>query len=716
MLVWDWQDGYALLSGGVEPAGEGDLLASDWEFVHGAWTDLADSPPTDGYSGNYLGYASAASSGDSGQLALYGGLGLSFDATTVCDSNATSDYSAGVWSPLTTFGPSWRDGAAMAWESQSQLMVLFGGTGLSCLPDGGWIDDDTWVLGTWPVATAPFSVSVTSSPSPPDVPAAPANVSFVATPNGGTPPYEFQWVFGLTAESNTPNLWANTTGVDPENWIFPDSGNYWVVVLVSDANGWWASANLSYSVGTWMVPNWLPPRDTYWFNNFPNPWDGGNCYGFTSTEMLYWENYELGETYQPYLPSAVPVTSLLYVPGGSAGLDDSTMEMNATQLAILLHQNQDTTDATNPANYLSTNLPGDQATLYAHLQEGLPTYIDLGTNDVHAVIVYGEQVWPNGTAELDISDPDVPGVTSHAWYDPTTEQFFYSNPGATWHEYALSNNGEPEPLQASWFNGFDSVVLPDQSTYYYQNGWLGTGWDLVEASSPVTVALTGTIGTFEDSFGVTGDSQSFVQGIPDTYGISEGSVQVYALYGEGYSVADPASGSSTVQIERLESANGTGTLQGYDVTVSSAAEHDFTLQPSSSGTTLKIGATGVSVNVSFFERAGVHSYLLNATGLGIQPNTTLDFSVSNWTGLNSSKHSSVTVDVQPSNGSSPGMDYHLANNQSGLGPGTPIPTSSGSPGLWSLLMQYEWWILLATVLVAAVVVAAYAVKRGRGPG
>ena len=253
-FVYDAAASAAVLTAGL--GGSMDM----WSFAGGEWTQFLTGSPMGARAEE-----SIAFDPNGGNLTLFGG----YNTTSYVDYADTWNFSAtmGNWGMLPIIGPSGRAGAAMAFDPSTGYLVLFGGGTTS----GAW-DDDTWILGSWPVASAPFAVTLYASAT--NITAG-GTVAFTATVNGGIPTYNFTFYFD--DGTNTSNLVPDSL-LDSVSHPFPSSANYQVVVVVYCYVGstiLLATANVIINVGTAMVPNWLPERDAYWFTNYGSHWSNG---------------------------------------------------------------------------------------------------------------------------------------------------------------------------------------------------------------------------------------------------------------------------------------------------------------------------------------------------------------------------------------------------------------------------------------------------------
>ncbi|HEV2449751.1 MAG TPA: hypothetical protein VGU43_05000, partial [Thermoplasmata archaeon] len=475
----------------------------------------------------------------------------------------------------------------------------------------------------------------------------------------GIPGYTYIWSWGDGSGST-----ALTDGSsESTSHQFTRSGNFVVDLHVVDSATHSADVSVTISVGSVVVGDWLPPRDTYQFSNYGSFWSaGGNCYGVSSSEILYWEHDILGWPDTPLLPSPAPQTSALGNPINAADF------LNATTLAIMAHQVYD------PSNSVGDLSPGSFAstwsTLLGLLQKGQVAILGLGPTNLHAVVLYGEQTWPNGTIEMAISDPNFPLVTRNAWYYPSLEKFNYTAK-VSWPAFDLTGSPDPQPLQPDWF--FPLPLVDYLGWQDFPPTSLGNTY--IVADKSVTVSnLHGS-----DDFGVLGDSQSFSGSIPGSFGISESSVELYRLPFDANApptVADPGAGSTRLALLDSSGANASLSVQGFGLSLDSARSHLAHLTAAPNGWQLSVGPVPVLLNLSIYGVNGSTSHALLATDLPLAAGSTVALVVQDWSGLNSTTLTSATLSVTPVGGAA--HVYPLRNGQDGFASSTTAPPTTNT--------------------------------------
>ncbi len=567
-FVFDQAAGYAILLTGY---GSGP---DAWGFMHGSWVELSPSTPLGARFDESIAYDNV-----SGVATAFGGVNASnFSAVY----GTTWNYSSlPGWYKVDSYGPVARAASAMAYDPQIGCVVLFGGGTSS---SSGWLND-TWLLCSWSESVAPFTATLVSDTEVSDRPEVQAggNATFTVVPSGGTWPYyltldEYDSGYGppVAQDELTPDGPINVT------FTFPISANYLIFLYAEDSYGSGAEENLTFPVGTLMVDDWQPLFDSYAFHNYGSAWSAiGNCYGFSSTMVLYWEHdvEDLADT--PYLPAPVWDTEELAEPPGLPHYPGPGL--NGTTLAIMIHQTMGGGGA--GTGFAPSDFATGYARILANLSAGQPEVMFL-TNSTkagavgHAVVVYGEETLPNGSVDLDVSDPNGPLTTETALYDPAAETFSLEN---FWYYFEAYTSEKIASLQPSWFTTW---TQGNSNEYDTQGG----GYYLVGGLAPLTVSLAGGGNDSFSDGGSLGDSQTFVQGIANSTGIEEaslvGTTQVFALEnlsGRHYSVTDPSSGASPVEVLLATNVSGMPTVRGYDLNFSSAGQHDFTLGLGSGG-------------------------------------------------------------------------------------------------------------------------------------
>lgn len=664
-FVFDAAAGYCLLTMG------GGGAIDTWSFVHGIWTKLAPATPLGGRTSPSVAYDS-----NGGNVTVFGGEAPSLTSDY---ADTWNDSASQVWSQLPTSGPSARAAAAMAYDPFMGFTVLFGGGS-----DPTGFHNDTWIFGTWPISSAPFSVTIVANPPPAlRTELQPGeNATVTVYPAGGSWPYHVSVSLIGPNGPHPPNyvLSGSANGSYTVSMRFPSPADYEILAnATSGGTGQKGTANLTYPVGTIVLPNWQPVRDAYSFHNFVTTWaGGGNCWGFSTTTILYWEHDIQGLSDTPYLPTPAWATAALHEPGTTADPG-----LNSTTLAIMVHQTMDpANDVNQGGGFGQSQMAANYAKLLSSLEAGEPSLLTVEAPNIgyHAVVAYGEFTDPlDGIVYILTTDPNAPLSTNVAEYDPTAETFHMVSDGITITAFEVPTSPLPSTLQPSWFG----------TPSWGNSAWYDHSSDgLYVIASDVPVAIDSSQGgsdSFSDWSGA--DSQSFIEGIPHSAGIEEpftyvvngtplpGSVQVFGVPSSStatYSVSDPTANPSLLQVLLAANVSGAPTVRGYDLDISSAGTHHVTLTPSPNGTSIRIGSEAVTMNVTFGQLVGAHIDALNASELSFPRDSIVTFQVQNWSALPSGAHPPVLVRVTTDNGSGASEQYGVSNNQTGLGPGTSL--------------------------------------------
>jgi len=651
-FVWDTALGYGVLTTG--DGGAVDL----WSFVHGNWTRLSPGTPLGGRLHQTVAYNSP-----DGNLTFFGGENFSYGSDFYDTWNYTN---ASLWNQLPILGPSSRAGQAMTYDPVMGFTVLFGG---GTDPKGAYLND-TWIFGTWPASAAPFSVSLAVSPAPALHPLVQPgqNATVTVTPGGGSWPYYVSIRLYGPQHSPGKSIYAGWV-INPvtANITFATAADYEIFTNVTSWEKLQAASNITYPVGTIVLPNWQPLRDAYSFNNFGSAWSsGGNCFGFSATTILYWEHDIEGIAGRPYLPTAVWATSALQEapPPKNPGV-------NATTLSILVHQEWDpANDVSKGGGFGPGQMASNYATLVSQLDAGEPSlfYLQAPPASYHAVVAYGVYA-PVGGGPIQIltTDPNSHQDTMVGYYNPGAETF-YLNDGINFTAFELPTSPLPSTAGPNWLVG-GSWGSPN----WY--GGMSNGYYFVAGIVPLTVNATpGGSDYFTDFLGA--NSQSFVGGIPSSAGIEEpyssGVMQVYAIpYNPSatYTVTDPSPQVGPLQVIFAHNISGVPTLRGFDLNVSSTGVHDYSASPGPNGTVLRIQGQPLTASMSFSQVVGSNRSIFNASGLGFPADSVVGFHVGNWSTLGATLTPEVYVNVTTNNGTGVTTQYALTNNQTALGSG-----------------------------------------------
>lgn len=470
----------------------------------------------------------------------------------------------------------------------------------------------------------------------------PAWIITVDGPVNSSPAVANSMVFIGSEDNKTYALDASTGAViwtyETGNFVDSSPAVFNGVVYVGSNDG------KLYAIGTQGVSTlWDPVRDSYSPVNLASSWSGGVCYGLSSTEVLYFMHYVLGNASCPHLPLQSPKatsTSQLVLP---QPVGQRYTTLNNAMLAVMFHQCYEIGDVY-AYTFLWPSMDWEYAKLLGALESHTPALLTLhgvgftGRDVIHTVVAYGTEPLPNGTVIIKISDPNMPQLTEVAKYNPSTQAFSYG-PGSN--NYDMFQVTTAAMTQASWATPWYYF-----GTYWSRNVWLNftvTGYNVVIANKMVNV----TSYNRRDYFTAGGDSTSFVCGIPNTAGIEEGSVQVYAIpTGVSFNVSDPSPGESTLLIARVD--NESGQPVGHGCLLNATATQgtlDYTVTPSDSGILISAGNAGLNANVAFFSATPENHSVFQCSTVALDTAETANFTVSNWETLNSTSPPAVTVTV-----------------------------------------------------------------------
>jgi hypothetical protein len=221
----------------------------------------------------------------------------------------------------------------------------------------------------------------------------------------------------------------------------------------------------------------------------------------------------------------------------------------------------------------------------------------------------------------------------------------------------------PTTTYEAWSESFFGT---DWSNNWLQNSIIG--YDIIISDKMVTVESDNQA----DYFTSQGNSQTFVCGIPGSYGIEEGSMQVYAIPSQtSYQIVDPATEPSMILVTRLDNESDQIVGHGYLLNIKeTAGSLNYTVTPSQSGLLLSTQDSDLSTNITLFSASPQSHAIFQASSLPINQQETANFSALNWQSLNSTSQTSVIMQISNSNTNQPiqTKTYDLLNGQQGLAP------------------------------------------------
>ena len=202
----------------------------------------------------------------------------------------------------------------------------------------------------------------------------------------------------------------------------------------------------------------------------------------------------------------------------------------------------------------------------------------------------------------------------------------------------------------------------------------------------VTIQGNNTI----DYFTSQGNSQTFICGIPGSYAVEEGGMQVYAIPSQtAYQIIDRTAEPSKILVTRLDNESGQLVGQGYFLNVKeTAGSLNYTITPSQSGLLLTTQNGGLSANITLFSASSQSHTIFQASSLPLNQEQTANFSAINWQSLNSTSQTSVTMQISNSNTNQPiqATTYNLTNGQQGLSALDQIGTPRSQNGETQILI------------------------------
>lgn len=423
---------------------------------------------------------------------------------------------------------------------------------------------------------------------------------------------------------------------------------------------------------------WDPYTDFYNFLNYGLFADGGDCYGFSTTSILYFSHYALGDQTDPYYP--VPTSQLSSLLGQT-----NTDTLTQVTFPIYIHQHFD------PNNLIlnSPNEAAQVASLTSTIRSGSPVVLLMGPSDGHAIVAWGYSEYSNGNLVINVSDPNFGNVPRTAYY--TNGQFSYTGVGATgsytWTSFQVA---VPGALQWAWL-ALAGVpvsqlgVVADQTNPYYT---------YVFSDTPIAIITSAGLATFN----TPGDSQSFNSTTLGVVGFEEGSIQVYGVpVGVNYTISDPGGTASSLVVVVPQSEN---SIVGYQLSSTSTTPISATVTPGTNGLSIST-KNEISLSLGVFSIGAQGRSVLNATAIPISGSQKAVLTIPDWSNLNSSTTAASVQVFSPGN-SQAVTSYTLTNGQNG------VPTPTGVSPFMLLV------VAIAAVVVVAFVMLVY-LRHGKAP-
>ena len=407
-----------------------------------------------------------------------------------------------------------------------------------------------------------------------------------------------------------------------------------------------------------IVENWNPFRDMYSYANYGTSYSpGGNCYGFSSTAILYFRK-ELSYPLQDYGPTSNPTaTAQLYL--GQVYIYepiDVRLKVSPPQypltpaaLVIAIHQIFDTDSLVLWAKIKQiTFQANDFDNLKMYINSGSPVLLGLWQTiggAAHAVVAWGYAKLANGSYAILISDPNYPGSIRVAIYTPTAilgflSSFKYVWDGGTTFNYFLVR--EPTPAKWDWFIKWLGVIWFTTLSEFPNNIWkmllnlvrneLSTYTLVVvraNSQSKIPKVYLKSNPTVYATFTRWGDSQSFVGNIPGSAGVFDGEVVVFAIPNQyaGDLVIDPVGTSVGVFVMQVTDS----AFKGFLVNATSANPINVTISLTPAGLVAVSNSSAV-LNVTGFY-VNKSKVVANAKVVTLEPNKPVAVNSSELTGV-----------------------------------------------------------------------------------
>ncbi len=457
------------------------------------------------------------------------------------------------------------------------------------------------------------------------------------------------------------------------------------------------SSSLTMELESTNVPTnspgsaWNPQRDFYSFLNYGVFNDGGDCYGFSSTAILYFMHYSLGHQNYPYYPEIASSLSELQ------GQTDTDTLVQST-FPIYIHQHYD------PGNFVLWSQIDENSQaekLEASINGGAPAVIGMtgppgGLG--HAVVAWGYTLSPNGDLTIDISDSDEGNIPMKAYL--TNGQFSY-NDGYSWTRFWLTSS--PEMIQWSWFS-------PSQQASSVKTDKLNQYYNYVVSDVPITIEGTGS-SSGQASFSEPGDSLTFDSTMQGVVGFEEGNLQVYAIpHDASYTIKDPGESSSRIMV--ILPKNDSWSV-GYQLEIVSSAPVGMNLVPGD--TTFNVTtSTSISMSIAFFSTSANRYSVLNATSIPLASQGTASFNVPDWNNLGGPQSSPTVSFYRPESNQTIGT-YILSNGTqsfpSTMTSSSAQTTSSNSGGIPEFPPQSSIALIVAVIITVTYLVTRRSLSR-----
>jgi hypothetical protein len=382
--------------------------------------------------------------------------------------------------------------------------------------------------------------------------------------------------------------------------------------------------------------SWNPVLDSYNIINPSTQWETkGNCYGISSTSILYFEHYTSKLTSSPYYPSQDPAalsTSNLDLGTGS----NLVSSFNNASLAVFMHQYYDG-KATLHDIYEKPliNMHDQFLLLNESLSGGKPVNLGLfhkgSLADHHSVVAFGVGKLENGSYAIAVYDSNFPETTQVAIYDENAGFNYAYYVDTAFYSWDGFRTDFPTPIEMSWFNPWWNPLTWNRQDIIDSV----KGYDIIVTNKQASGNKVVSDGK-TDYFTESGNSQSFVCGIPGTSGISEGNVFVYAVpTGTSYEFVDPGASQSQVFIGRFKNQSGVIVEYGYSLNLTAAqGVLNCTVAPTGDGLLVTSLSGAFEVNTIIYSSTGSDLFVSPIRNVEIAAGQEVVLSVNDWSTLN----------------------------------------------------------------------------------
>ena len=461
--------------------------------------------------------------------------------------------------------------------------------------------------------------------------------------------------------SSSSRTLTDSTSTDAQGGGSTRQGGKTTSITSTAANT--ASSTASSSTvlsGQNVLTAWNPGADFYSFLNYGLFDDGGDCYGFASSSILYFIHYSIGDQTYPYYPQ--PTDSVSSLPGVT---DSNTLSQ--TTFPIYIHQTYD------PSNlgFIASSLATESQLLMQGIQKGTPVMLIVGPTEYHAIVAWGYTQLPDGSMTIGISDPNYGNQTRYAYY--ANGAFTYTGT-YTWTTFGVVS---PGTVQWDWFSTSNLIQTVNYTNAYY---------NYIFSSSPITIVS----GSGEAFFTVPGDTLSFSNTISGVVGFEEGTLQVYGIPKEiPFTIQDPGETSSKITIVLPQNQS---SIVGYQLMSASSKGLNMSIVPTND----KLNVTtknDASLSVAFFSANQKMHSVLNSTSIPVSSEQTAVFSVPNWSDLSNSQ-AAPNLQIVEANGK-----VVTSTTLSNVGT---FGTTGGN--LFIRILPYMILIVLIAVLAAVLVI------------